>query len=566
MMRKKHIALFSQSNFWELLIIVIGAVSWSLTMIKSGLMYSFGMGFWGANGHDGVWHIALAESLARGSLDMPVFAGEQLKNYHIGFDLALAILHKVSGIPITVLYFQIIPPIVAVSIGLVARKVVFAWTKDRMAVAWSLFFIYFAGNFGWIVSLVKDKTIGGESAFWSQQAISTLINPPFAVSLLVLLLGLYFLSVPTKRNSIIATILFGIVVQIKAYAGVLILGALWISGIYELGKKRKNILFVAMGSTAVGVLAFLPFNTQSPGLLVWQPLWFLETMMGLTDRVGWLRFYSAMTNYRSGGNIPKGVAAYAVAFIIFWWGNLGTRVVKEVLVVSWLTRIKKLMWYEVLMASVVVSGVAIPMLFLQKGTPWNTIQFLYYALFFSNIMTGIALSTLLNKRSRGIKWAAGTIVVLLTIPTTASSLWYHYIPSRPPAMVSHAELDALRFLSQKPEGVVLTYPYTRTDYNAPVPLSRYVSTAYVAAFSKKPVYLEDEVNLNITGYAWNTRRDEVLSFYASNDQDMVRAFLAKNNIAYVYWLKGQRALLGESQLGLERIYENNEVDIYSVMP
>lgn len=565
-MQKKHIALFSQSNIWELLIIIVGTLSWSLTMVKSGLYYSFGMGFWGANGHDGVWHIALAESLARGSLEMPVFAGEQLKNYHIGFDLMLALLHKISGIPITLLYFQIIPPVVALSIGLVTRKVVFTWTRDRVAVVWSLFFIYFAGNFGWVVSFIKDNTIGGESAFWSQQAISTLINPPFALSLLVLMLGLYFLSVPSKRNYVFATILFGIVVQVKAYAGVLVLGALWVSGLYALAQKRKELLLVAIGSTVIGVLAFLPFNTQASGILVWQPLWFLETMMGLTDRVGWLKFYSAMTNYRSGGNIPKGVIAYAVAFIIFWWGNLGTRVVKELLVISWLRRVKKLMWYEVMMASIVIAGVAIPMLFLQKGTPWNTIQFLYYALFFSNIMTGIALSMVLTKRSPRVKWIVGIVVVLLTIPTTVSSLWYHYIPSRPPAMVSHAELEALQFLSQNPAGVVLTYPYTTTDYNAPVPLSRYVSTAYVAAFSRHPVYLEDEVNLNITGYAWNVRRDEVNAFYSSNDQNSVRAFLTKNSIAYVYWLKGQRALLGESQLGLERIYENSEVDIYKVMP
>ncbi len=565
-MRKKHIALFSQSNMVELLIIVVGAISWSLTMVKSGLNYSFGMGFWGANGHDGVWHIALAESLARGSLEMPVFAGEQLKNYHIGFDLALALLHKISGIPVTVLYFQVIPPVVALSIGLIARKVIFIWTRDRMATAWSLFFIYFAGNFGWIVSFAKDRTVGGESAFWSQQAISTLINPPFAVSLLVLLLGLYFLSTPSKRNYVFATILFGVVVQIKAYAGVLILGALWVSGLYELLQKRKEIVLVALGSTIIGIIAFLPLNTQSAGLLVWQPLWFLETMMGLTDRVGWLKFHSAMTNYRSGGNIPKGVIAYGVAFVVFWWGNLGTRIVKELLVISWLKRVKKLEWYEVLMATIVVAGVTIPMFFLQKGTPWNTIQFLYYALFFSNIMTGIAVSMLIKKRSYRIKWIVGVIIVLLTIPTTVSSLWYHYIPSRPPAMVSHAELDALKYLSQNPIGVVLTYPYTSTDFNAPVPLSRYVSTAYVSAFSKQPVYLEDEVNLTITGYTWDIRRAEVLSFYKSSDQNAVREFLAEKHIAYVYWLKGQRALLGESQLGLERIYENSEVDIYKVMP
>ena len=38
-------------------------------MVKSGLVYDYGMGFWGPNGHDGVWHVSLASSLARGTLN-----------------------------------------------------------------------------------------------------------------------------------------------------------------------------------------------------------------------------------------------------------------------------------------------------------------------------------------------------------------------------------------------------------------------------------------------------------------------------------------------------------------
>ena len=81
-------------------LIILGSISWCLTMVKSGFVYPFGMGFWGPNGHDGIWHISLANSLARGSWDIPVFAGESLMNYHVGFDLILAIVHKLTLIPI----------------------------------------------------------------------------------------------------------------------------------------------------------------------------------------------------------------------------------------------------------------------------------------------------------------------------------------------------------------------------------------------------------------------------------------------------------------------------------
>src|SRR6185369_3197989 len=100
--------IFKKIDVKSWLLIFIGAITWSLTMVKSGITYSYGMGFWGANGHDGVWHIALIESLAKGSWDIPIFAGTKLQNYHIGFDLFVAMLHKLTFISVSTLYFQIL--------------------------------------------------------------------------------------------------------------------------------------------------------------------------------------------------------------------------------------------------------------------------------------------------------------------------------------------------------------------------------------------------------------------------------------------------------------------------
>ncbi|KKU02814.1 MAG: hypothetical protein UX03_C0026G0007, partial [Candidatus Woesebacteria bacterium GW2011_GWE1_45_18] len=167
----------------DILLVATGSLVWSLTMVKSGLVYSYGMGFWGPNGHDGVWHLALAESLSRGSRWMPVFSGEVLKNYHVGFDLVLVLLNKVTTIPIVNLYFQIIPPVLAVLIGVLVYKFVVLWRKSREEAFWATFFVYFGGSFGWMVTLLRSGEIGGESMFWAQQSVSTLINPPFALSL-----------------------------------------------------------------------------------------------------------------------------------------------------------------------------------------------------------------------------------------------------------------------------------------------------------------------------------------------------------------------------------------------
>ena len=94
--------------------------------------------------------------------------------------------------------------------------------------------------------------------------------------------------------------------------------------------------------------------------------------------------------------------------------------------------------------------------------------------------------------------------------------------------------------------------------------THYYSTSYVSAFTNKPVFLEDEVNLDILGYKWEDRLQEVQGWHEETDINKAREFLKTNNIEYVYWLKGQRAFYGEGQLGLTKIFENSLVDIFQV--
>jgi hypothetical protein len=571
-MLKKALEILKENSL-AVSLILLGSFIWSLTMVKSGIVYDYGMGFWGPNGHDGIWHIALIKSLSQGSWQMPVFAGEALQNYHVGFDLILAWISRLSGINPITLYFQIVPPILAILIGTFTYKLVLDWRGSRSQGLWALFFVYFGGSLGWIVNLVRSGSLDGESMFWAQQGISTLVNPPYALSLVILLLGLIalnkYLKKPTPINLFFSILLFGVLIQIKAYAGILSLAGLFASVIYQFAKNKKlDILLVFLGSFILSLLLFLPLNKGAKGLLVFQPFWFLETMLGLSDRVGWDRFYSAMTNYRAAGIWFKAIPAYLVAFLIFCFGNLGTRAVKALLVLGWAKKPKNLEWQEVFFLVVILTGLGIPMFFLQKGTPWNTIQFVYYSLFVSGILAGVLLGELLQKLVSRKAIVLGSVVVLLTIPTTIGTLG-HYLPQRPPAMVSGQELEALQFLEKQPTGVVLTYPFDSAlakaaEANPPRPLYLYESTAYVSALSGKSVFLEDQVNLDITGYDWKTRRDEVEGFLQSSDLKLVRNYPRQRNIAYVYWLKGQRAVVGEGQIGMERIFENGLVEIYRI--
>ena len=118
--------------------------------------------------------------------------------------------------------------------------------------------------------------------------------------------------------------------------------------------------------------------------------------------------------------------------------------------------------------------------------------------------------------------------------------------------------------------MVLTPPFDRgaaenTVLSPPRPLYLYESTAYVSAFSAQPVYLEDEVNLDITGYDWKSRRRQLEEFFAQRDAASASDFLAQNKIAYIYLpdIAHTRPRLSASELGFTTLFANSQVAIWS---
>src|SRR3972149_1842051 len=567
--------LLQRLELRDFFLIILGSVAWSLTMVKSGLCWgggcSNGLGFWGPNGHDGIWQIALAGSLARGSWQMPMFAGEIIKNYHLGFDLILAALHKITFIPIVNLYFQILPPIFALVIGVGVYLFVYEWRKSRYQAFWATFFTYFAGSLGWLVTYLRHRQFEGESMFWSQQSISTLVNPPFALSLIFIFIGLTILLKGVENRSkkylMLATFFFGSLIQVKVYAGILILGALFVASMwYVLTKNSLLLLKVFAGVLIFSILLFSPINGSSQNAIIWKPFWFLETMMSDLSRFYWPRFAEALINYKLGGVWLKGAIAYLAAFILFLVGNLGLRIFGFL----WLARNgfnpKNYQYVDVFLLTIIFLGIIIPMLFIQSGTSWNTIQFFYYAQVLLGILAGITIGKWQEKSSPFVRCLVVITIFTFTIPTLIATL-RNYLPARPPAKVSRAELEALDFLSQQQDGVVLTQFFNKkladaANNNPPRPLYLYESTAYVSAFSGKVTYLEDEVNLEITGYPWQTRQTEVERFFTDVTYDSMNELLAKKNINYIYVIKSVQRKYNDLRLDPNKIFENSEAIIY----
>lgn len=564
------ISFKSRYNFLVACLILTGTIFQQLPTFKNGLSFPYGFGFWGPNTHDGIWHISLINQLVKGVPPQnPIFAGEILKNYHYFYDLLIAATVYISAIPIIDLVFRFYPIIFSLILGIGSFYLIQMLFREKLndlhfkiATLFSLYAIYFAGSFGWIVEYLKTKSLSGESAFWANQSISFNLNPPFAVSLIIIIVILLLLPSLNKFNTrsiAVLTMLSGVLIVFKSYAGILILFSLLIVGIL---KQSFVYLMIFLTSLSISSILFLSNFSLNDKLIIFSPFWFVHSMIDSPDRVGWVRLSLARVSGYESGNWFKFLSAEAIGLVIFLIGNLGTRF----FALFTLLRIKTIFQKMEYLFLFIFSAIAfvIPILFIQTGNPWNTIQFIYYFLYVASLVSGVVVSQIfrLNK----IIALIFIVTFIIITPINSWSSANGYLSYQPHALISKEEIEALNFLKKQDEGIVLTYPYDeriKRRIEEPWPLFVYDSTAYVSALSGKRSFIEDEPQNQILLTGYKKRVVSSKDFFASQNEKE-NEFLKKNNIRYIYLPKIYNKILEKKVLNIKKVFENNEVIILRV--
>ena len=543
-------------NKFELLLTVligVGTLFQQMPTFKNGLSFPYGFGFWGPNTHDGIWHISLINQLMnKVPPQNPSFAGVELKNYHYFYDLLVALTNFITDIPILDLVFRFYPIIFSLILGISSYYLIKLITTSPKAILFSIYLMYFAGSFGWIVEYIKQGHLGGESAFWANQSISFNLNPPFAISLLIVIAILQLLtSLRTKTSILSLIILSGSLISFKAYGAVIILLTLFLIGIL---KKDGKYLLIFLGSFIISVLLFISNFTIGQSLIIFSPFWFIHSMIDSPDRVGWTRLTLARIVGLETGNWFKFISSEAISLTLFIIGNLGIRF----FALFSLVKIKEIFKDKFKLTLFIVSflSLIIPIIVIQAGNPWNTIQFIYYFLYISALVGGIILARM------------PLIIVVFFLIITPINSWAtanSYLSYQPHARISLEEATGLNFLASQDSGVILTYPYDgklKTRLSEPWPIFAYDSTAYVSAFSKKVTYLEDLSQQNILLTDYKKRQVASNDFFTSSDSQK-QEFLKKFKIKYIYIPKIFNQRIAESSI-IKNIFENEEIIIYGV--
>ncbi len=504
-----------------------------------------------------MWHLQLvATSFQSIPFEVPTFAGATLSGYNILMDIVIYALSLVGVNPL-ITFFKIIPLFWFVSLTLTGISFAQTFNKSLRFVFITLFLIYFAGHFGYILQLIQEGSIFRGSQSFSMQSMNALLNPQFALTLPIILAQLIILKKQkfSARSTLHMSFLTFFSLGLKFYGGVV---SVMIAGWYLLDflilKKniKKTIIFSLVTALIAGasiIIFYNPFAASSSGsVFIFAPFSIVHSMIEALNMFYLPNMVDARYYLYEQGWSMRLLGIELFSTILYIFVNFGIRLLGIGYVCIQILR-RRASRVEIYILGTVILSFTLSVLFIQRGGWWNTIQFGYYSIFLSSILTAIATYQISKKLG---KWGVVFIfiVLLLSIPSSIRAVIEFVTPHT--FMISHREMEAMEYLKTLPDGVVFTSFQARDESQMD-----YINTGYVAAFTGKSLYLAQLGQLELIGIDASER----IALVESND---CRVFDA---VEYIYYKKDQDETLWYTCNNpmneiFKKVFENEEVIIF----
>lgn len=512
---------------------------------------------------DALWHLGLMKELVRSIPPLhPGFAPETLTNYHYFTHLfgSFFLNFPFSDFDF---YFRIFPFFLTLLYGITVYVVARHFFVQRKIQNLAIILSYFLGSFAYFLPffLRNPNFSWHESSFWLSQPFTMVINPSFALSSSLLLLTFFLLQkiiVEKEGKKFVWPLILiaGTLIEYKVYAGILALAGLFIASLWQIVNKREWLLLKTfVGALVVTFLIFYPTAQGAGGFLVFLPGWFLRAMVESPDRVQVVDWVLREETYLSHGNWFGVLRLRVLELVIYLLGNLGVRILGLVGGILLLSQIFKKSGTVFFAATVTLMGLFMPLIFVQKGSIANTLQFSYYSLIFLTLLLCFTLDKFLYKKSN----IFSLIIIILTIALSLPTSVKHFIDNwstRDFLQISSEEVDALNFLQKNSHiNDIILVPAT----------NKYTFSLYTSVFSNRRMYYSDRLMSENTHKDFKNREEQLSRLFTSQDRGWNTSFLKNNNIKYIYREKTETPNFDSDFFPVQKIYGNKKVEIYKVI-
>jgi hypothetical protein len=567
----KHILNYIKNHPLVTAVIALGFLLHMAVIIPSGTYFCLekncGLFFFGSHGYDMIWHLALTR-VAFNSIPftVPVLAGIPLTGYNYVLDLVVFGISKV-GIPSLLTFFKIIPVVWFALFTFSSIRLARTIHTSPLFCALLLFLFYFAGSFTYLLTMIHGHFIFGSANLLAMQSLATLSNIQYAFSLILLLETILLVKNGTLnlKISILLGVIAFITMGIKFYGGIIVI---FLSGVFVLSNfwpfhRVKTSQLIVYGAVIITfsllsiVIFYNPFSGAGSSVFTFQP-W--ATIHGIIENKD-LLYLPNLTNARyalqGSGLGPRLLVIELFSLLLFIFFNFGTRICGIVYILIQSLRRKSQKW-EILILLTAVFAASLNVLFVQRGEWWNTVQFLYYALFITTIFTADFLYKVLQMKKI---WSVVlvSVIIVLTMPINID-LISHFWERNSWTYIPKEELEALQFLQKQPSGVVyqpIFNKYIASEYVGISPIT-VSDNAYVPAFSGKGVLYTNQHQLDIMGVDYKKTLQKIQQADCSLTKQIQYGYILKTYKKDSFFKK-----CIEKNNTFKRAFANARVEIYA---
>lgn len=568
-------ARIEEFHRWPLIIVIFLSVIFSLSMLASGV-YGDAVKY----GRDDLWHLALINELkANFPPDNPGFAGVPLKGYHFFYNFLLAKISNIFIISPLSLHFHFFPLLIAIMWGLGVYSLMYKWSKKVSVSLWAVFLTMFGGSFVFILKLRGHQNLSLDSAFGIQQPATALINPPFSISIIVVMAVLFaflqYFSTQKKGWLVPIVLCVGLVSMFKVYAGIILLGSFLPLMFLQLFQKKFIFLIAFFFTVILFVLTYGIFRDPS-STLIFAPLWAPHSV--LIDNMPWYGYAEKMYTYTKLSVIKGIIETELYSWYVFIFGNLGTRLIGLLLLpLFFLKKHKKPSFFALAVLFMVLISILIPLFFIQSGKVFEIIQMAWYFLFFVSLFVAFGFYKLFSfSYNKILKVILFITILLLTLPSAYEPYkgYFGGIQFRGSSL-SDPYFKAMQFL--RSEGnynqTVMEIP-DKTILATKADLIRWYrsSSPAVVAFANKRSYLSNEY-IDFMGTNIISRIEFIRKIISFNNMSIdsseymslkeeINHGLKDNKISFIY---SPYPLVSFEKIGfISKIYTNQTAIIYRV--
>lgn len=531
-----------------LLLLITGAILQTVIIFFNGTYIQDILYFCCGEGRDNSYHLELTNAIiSRIPPYEQLMYGIEVKNYHYWANIVIAELVRVFHLDLLKTLFQFMPLLVSFFLGLLGIVISQLLNLPKTFSRFLLFFLYFGGDFIYILQLLFTRTIDF-SMGPIENGTSLLMNPPRAFAAIIFLAGLSLLIVWVKKKDFLtgflAVFVLSSVIGFKVYVGIFTGAGLASLGVYYLYRRDIKMIAPLLLYVALSAIIFLPVNKSSGGLF-WAGFWRFENFI-VHPKLGLVNLELARQIYASHNNWLRVYFNDLLYVALYIFGQFGTKIIGFFQTKKSFSSIPKEV-HIVLIAGMTASFL-LGGFFFQKTGLGNEFNFIVNIYIIGSIYSALAAWHLTNKlKNSAARGIFITLLIVLTLPRILfeEHKYLSYLATFDGYKIGKSELSAMQYLREKTDPSALVFPY---------------NTQYLTALGKRSIAFADNGVADLHGVIVS-RKDAADTILQSEDPKKVLDMVKKYNISYLYFPRSKEIPSLKTAPFLKRVFTSESIQI-----